>query len=127
MDNPATILLIEDEDDLRDLTARSLRKPGFEVLEARTGREALGVYQANFDRVDLIITDIVMPEMTGPEVIQDIREKYKEAQIKVLYLSGYSASDLNVDGIDQKSSSFLEKPYTTKLLLSEVRRILALE
>ncbi len=113
------ILLIEDESPLRKLVANVLAAAGYRVLEAANGEEALTL--ATGQRIDLLLTDVVMPGMSGPELVTRLRATRPE--LAVLYMSGYDR-----DLIDQKTlertASFLPKPFTPRALLARVVELL---
>jgi two-component system cell cycle sensor histidine kinase/response regulator CckA len=117
-----TILLIEDEDALRELDTLILRQAGFEVLAARSGAEAISMADAHGDGVDLLLTDVMLPGMSGPVVashLQTIRP-----DMKVLYMSGYSHEEAMGDDEPAGPSLFLQKPMTSETLVDAVRRLI---
>src|SRR2546423_15113007 len=83
-----TILLVEDEEGLRGLNARGLRSRGYTVLEAANGVEALDVLAERGSPVDLVVSDVVMPEMDGPTMLKEMRST--NAELKVIFVSGYA-------------------------------------
>ena len=116
------ILLVEDEDAVRLVASRILARCGFSVLEASSGAEALKLMEERSEPVDLLVTDMVMPGMSGPALVQHLRERTPD--LRVLYVSGYSR-----DAIDQKlvfssGSAYLEKPFTADSLANTVGRLL---
>lgn len=123
-DQLTTILLVEDEESLRETTASMLRRRKYVVLEAENGRQAEEIYNQNLNTIDLIITDVIMPQMTGPDLIAKLHQTHPERTILALYLSGYSANELSKHGLSEQDSSFLEKPYSTKQLANKVEEIL---
>jgi two-component system cell cycle sensor histidine kinase/response regulator CckA len=116
------ILLVEDEDPVRIFSARALRNKGYEVLEAKSGEAALGVLETEIDRVDLMITDVVMPQMDGPTLIRHVREMRPE--MKVICISGYAEDRFRqkLGGGDQ--IHFLPKPFSLKQLASKVKDVI---
>ncbi|MGE3387270.1 MAG: ATP-binding protein [Bdellovibrionales bacterium] len=118
-----TVLVVEDQDELRELVCETLIGRGYKVLEAVNGARALDILRATKTTIDLVITDVVMPEMGGEKLMQIIREHHKES--KVLFFSGYSEDILTLHGIDEKESHFLEKPFALTTLLQKVRQILS--
>jgi CheY-like chemotaxis protein len=115
-----TILIVEDELVLRDMAHVILENCGYSVLEAGTGVEAIRVWEANQNGIDLVLTDMVMPEgMSGMELAQRLR-KYKP-DLKVIFASGYSMEDLDTTFIRNGRALFLQKPYTHFTLAKAVR------
>jgi CheY-like chemotaxis protein len=120
--NMETILLVEDEPVLRELARMVLQSYNYNVIEASTGREALKVYQEHPGEVDLLLTDMVMPEgMTGRELAEDLRKQ--KPDLKVVYTSGYSA-DIMGNEAELNDSMFLQKPYPPPQLAHTVRACL---
>ncbi len=116
------ILLVEDEDPVRVFSARALRNKGYEVLEARSGEDALSVLEDQADRVDLLITDVVMPQMDGPTLISNVRKT--QPDMKVICISGYT-EDRFRERIDQGTEiHFLPKPFSLKQLASKVKDVI---
>lgn len=117
-----TILVVEDDGVVRQLIIRSLRENGYQVLEARNGKEALHSlekYQRDFD---LLVTDVIMPEMTGPQLHEELKKYGKDPC--VLYISGYTNNAIVHQGILENELQFLHKPFSTKELLRKIRLIL---
>ncbi|MBX7192098.1 MAG: response regulator [Sandaracinaceae bacterium] len=118
----ASILVVEDEDSIRETVSRILGRRGYRVVEARTGHEALAVVRSGFP-LDLLVTDVVMPERTGPMVAAELREA--RPGLRVLYMSGYTFDALK-EGELRPDERFLRKPFTPEQLLGEVSAALAL-
>jgi CheY-like chemotaxis protein len=118
----AVILLVEDEEILREFGNLVLRKNGYQVLSARDGIEALTIAEQFPGTVDLLFTDVVMPRMGGPELSRRFAQK---ARAPVLFTSGYPRSILAESGLDQEAAEFLQKPYSTQALLLKIREVLA--
>ncbi len=120
-----TILLVEDENSLRTLTRRFLEGRGYTVIEARTGREALGIWAHYRERVELLITDLVMPEgVSGRDLSERLRTD--KPALKIILTSGYSpdvAAKESVSGLAGQNQ-FLQKPYATRDLLKAIRHSL---
>jgi len=113
-----TILLVEDEEGLRALNARGLASRGYTVLEAGNGVEAIEV----FDRggaVDLVVSDVVMPEMDGPTLLKELRRR--NPNVKVIFVSGYAEEAFSKNLPGQEQYEFLAKPFTLKQLVSKVK------
>jgi two-component system, cell cycle sensor histidine kinase and response regulator CckA len=118
-----TILLVEDEDVVRELAREALQQGGYTVLEARHPGEALLVAERQeADGLDLLLTDVVMPHMSGRQLAQRLREK--RPNLPVLLMSGYNDDALVRDGVLQKEYAFLQKPFTPELLARRVRETL---
>jgi CheY-like chemotaxis protein len=117
-----TILLVEDEDAVRALTARVLRRLGYTVVEARHGRDAITRAESYPDPIDLLITDVVLPEMSGGHVAEALRTRH--AELPVLFMSGYTDDELVRADLEKPGTSFLQKPFTARDLAECVRQIL---
>ncbi len=117
-----TILLVEDDQALRKLAGTLLDKYGYTVIEAIDGDDALARFNAYKKRIDLLITDVVIPKRSGIEVFETIRMLHPE--IKVLFLSGYSKDIIQKKGILDTGANFLQKPVSPNTLLAKVREIL---
>jgi CheY-like chemotaxis protein len=117
-----TILLVEDEPALRAMTKEVLRRHGYSVLEASNAAEALRVADEKGCRIDLLLTDVVMPGMNGRELASRLAERC--TGIKVLFVSGYTDSAVIQHGLLSASAEFLEKPFPPSVLLRRVRQLL---
>jgi len=115
-----TILLVDDEEGVRRLIAAVLQSNGYDVLEASNGVTALAAYEKNAHKVDIVLTDIVMPQMSGLEL--GIQLTSRSAGLKILYMSGYRDSATNTATGEVRP--FLLKPFTPDVLLSKVREVL---
>ena len=120
-----TILFVEDDEEVRQVATRILRRNGYRVLEATNGADALRVCEAERDPVDLIVTDIVMPEMGGSELARRIRERQPDARI--LFTSGYTEDAVVRQSFLQEGEAFIEKPFTPALLTQKAREMLESE
>jgi two-component system, cell cycle sensor histidine kinase and response regulator CckA len=118
-----TVLLTEDEEAVRRLTKTILESNGYRVLEAASGDEALSLYKQHAGPVDLIVTDVVMPRMSGRELAEKL--KSLRPGIKILYVSGYTDDAIVRHGLLDQRMSFLQKPFTPDALLRKVRDVLA--
>ncbi len=116
------ILLVEDESVVRKLAYRVLRDHGYTVLEARKGDEALVLAELHEGPIHLLLTDVVMPEMSGREVAQHLLPLRPE--IKVLYMSGYTDDTVLRHGVEESEVPFLQKPFTPEVLMAKVREVL---
>jgi len=117
-----TILLVEDEEAVRSLTSRILKKQGYRVMAAQHGREAMEMAAKEEGRIDLVLTDVVMPGMNGRGLVE--RLTGIRPRIKSLYMSGYTDDDIIRRGFIEPSKSFLQKPFTSDALLQTVRKVL---
>ena len=118
-----TILLVEDESALRELVQEILEKRGYQVLEAATGVEALEIWKQRKDEIDLLFTDMMMPDgISGRELAERILQERPE--LKVIYSSGYSMDVFAADSSFCDSSNFLQKPYDPETLAQIVRESL---
>ncbi len=117
------ILLVEDEDAVRTFSSRALRNKGYEVLEADSGESALELMTADSGSFDLLITDVIMPNMDGPTLIGHVRDEYPD--MKVICISGY-AEDRFRGRLDEGSETvhFLAKPFSLKQLAAKVKDVL---
>ena len=116
------ILIVEDEDSVRSFSARALRTTGYEVFEAASGDEALEVLAELEFNIDLMISDVVMPEMDGPTLLGHVREKRPD--LKVIFVSGYAEESVRQDIADDMSVEFLPKPYSLDQINSKVKDVL---
>ncbi len=117
-----TILLVEDEDDVRTLTARVLEKQGYKVMQAREGNDALALAEWYKGKIDLLLTDVSMPYMNGKSLAERLKEKRSE--IKVLFMSGHADRRVIPPGIINSDVAFLPKPYTAEVLCNKIRSVI---
>jgi len=117
-----TVLLVEDEDAVRVFSSRALRNKGYNIFEARSGEEAIEILEKEGDKVDLIISDVVMPQMDGPTLYKNVRKKYPV--IKFVFVSGYTEDRLREQFTSGETIYFLPKPFTLKQLASKVKDII---
>jgi CheY-like chemotaxis protein len=117
-----TVLLAEDDEALRALGARVLVALGYKVLLARTGREALRIVADHRGPIDLIATDVVMPEMNGSQLVEKVLEARPD--IRVLFMSGYTDDEVMRRGVIDGQTAFLQKPFTPDLLAHKIREVL---
>lgn len=118
-----TILVVEDEDMVRDLVKRSLGYLGYQVIDASNGEEGLEVARQRGEEIDMIFTDIVMPRMSGPEMVARMTEA--EIGYPVLYTTGFTDNKRLLDnGEIREGVNLLPKPYTTKVLANRIREVL---
>jgi two-component system, cell cycle sensor histidine kinase and response regulator CckA len=118
-----TVLLVEDEDPVRKFGARALRNKGYKVIEAESGEAALEVIRNAAEKIDLLITDVVMPRLDGPGLVREVREI--RSDIKVIFISGY-AEDAFRQRLDSDSDiDFLAKPFSLKQLATKVKDVIS--
>ena len=119
MTGDATILLVEDEDAVRMFASRALSGRGYEVLEADSGETALEVMENYDGEIDLVLSDVVMPEMDGPTMLKEMRKR--GVMTKFIFISGYAedAFEKNLEGADD--FAFLAKPFSLKQLTGAVK------
>jgi signal transduction histidine kinase/CheY-like chemotaxis protein len=118
------VLLVEDDRAVRLIAARVLRRDGYEVIEATNGREGLDLYRKLASHVDLILTDLVLPEMGGRAMVRAIVAEGPAPA--VIYMSGYTAEAMSAQSVLDDGDQFLEKPFTTDSMLTKVRETLQL-
>jgi PAS domain S-box-containing protein len=117
-----TILLAEDEEQVRRMAQTILEMYGYRVLEASNGEEATSIFKERGDEIHLVLTDAVMPQMSGPELAQ--RLMTLRPDIKVLYMSGYTDDAIVRHGLIEHEIAFLQKPFTAEALIRKVREAL---
>jgi two-component system cell cycle sensor histidine kinase/response regulator CckA len=117
-----TVLLVEDEESVRQLVRETLESKGYKVLEAENGEAALRIVSNYSDKIDMLITDVVMPGMSGREL--SARLCASRPQTKVLYLSGYTEDAIGHEGVVDPHTVFLQKPFTLQMLSRKVREVL---
>jgi two-component system cell cycle sensor histidine kinase/response regulator CckA len=114
-----TILLVEDEEGLRALNARGLESRGFTVLQASNGIEAIKVLEDRAGEVDLVVSDVVMPEMDGPTLLREMRKR--NPSLKMIFVSGYAEDAFEKNLPERREYAFLAKPFTLKQLVAVVK------
>ncbi len=117
-----TLLLVEDEAAVRSSARRLLERHGYSVLEARHGADALRIVEESGRPIDLVVTDLVMPEMGGKELAERLRTH--RPGLKVLFMSGYTEKAISTGGVMPPNTGFVEKPFTVEQLLRRLREIL---
>ncbi|MBL8759755.1 MAG: response regulator, partial [Phycisphaerae bacterium] len=116
-----TILIAEDSALVRELVAEELRSAGYTVLSAESGPEALKVAAGHAGAIDLLLTDVVMPEMSGVQLAEKLAQTRK---IAVIYMSGYTEETITHHGVDPERATFIAKPFMSDTLLHLIRRVL---
>jgi two-component system cell cycle sensor histidine kinase/response regulator CckA len=117
------VLLVEDEDAVRNFAVVALKRQGYEVLEASDGIEALEVMEANEGRIDIVVSDVVMPEMDGPTLLKKLREKNPD--LKIIFVSGYPNEAFRQTIDENEQFAFLGKPFSLPQLAAKVKEELA--
>jgi two-component system, cell cycle sensor histidine kinase and response regulator CckA len=114
-----TILLVEDEDGLRSLNARGLRSRGYSVIEAANGIEAMEALNEKNGAVDLVVSDVVMPEMDGPTLLKEMRQR--NPNLKIIFVSGYAEEAFDKSLPENEQFAFLAKPFALSALVAKVK------
>jgi CheY-like chemotaxis protein len=117
-----TVLLAEDNEMVRTLTCEILKRQGYTVVEARHGADALDIARRYHGPIHLLLTDVVMPEMSGPELVSRLAPI--RPQMKILYMSGYTADAIDHQGMLDDGIEFLPKPVGVDTLVRKVREVL---
>jgi PAS domain S-box-containing protein len=117
-----TILVVEDDDELREVVERILAKNGYEVISAGSGPKAIEAAREHHGDIDLLLTDVVMPQMQGSELARLLTAERPE--LRVLFMSGYAEHALGASGTLEPGAILLEKPFTEPTVLALVRRVL---
>jgi two-component system, cell cycle sensor histidine kinase and response regulator CckA len=118
-----TILLVEDEEGLRSLNARGLRSRGYSVIEASNGVEAMEALEQKDGAVDLVVSDVVMPEMDGPTLLKTMRGRNPD--LKIIFVSGYAEDAFGKSLPENQQFAFLPKPFTLAQLVAAVKETMA--
>jgi len=116
-----SILVADDEPVVLTLTKVILRTYGYNVLLATNGEEALELHRKS-GPVDLVLTDVIMPQMTGPELIHELKQKTKD--LRCVFMSGYDYEYIQKHGVHDLECAYLRKPFTPEALLKKVRQTL---
>ena len=118
-----TILLVEDEEGLRSLNARGLRSRGYSVIEASNGIEAMEALEEKNGAVDLVVSDVVMPEMDGPTLLREMR--IRNPNLKIIFVSGYAEEAFDKSLPENEQFAFLAKPFALSALIAKVKETMA--
>jgi PAS domain S-box-containing protein len=118
-----TILVVEDEAPVRYMMTRALREAGYRVLEAGNGAEALALVERNSERIELLLTDVVMPGKSGRELAEELRARFPE--MAVLYASGYTDGEITRRGLLAPGAALVEKPVTPSVLVRAVQKTIS--
>ncbi len=117
-----TVLLVEDEESVRTLTETILRRLGYKVLTADGGENALRLWQDHRDQIDIVLTDVIMPHMSGSQLAQRLRES--KPSLKVLFMSGYTDDMIAGQGVLAGDTQLIQKPFTSRELGLRLRAVL---
>jgi CheY-like chemotaxis protein len=117
-----TILLVDDEESLRTVVVDLLLQLGYQMLSAASGKEALALVAKHPTKIDLLITDVIMDEMPGPELAEMLLSSRPD--MKVIFISGYAEGSLAPDGVLKPGTILVQKPFTIKVLSAKVREVL---
>jgi len=121
-DKEFTILLVEDQEMVQDLVTEILEDEGFKVIAAYNGLNALEVAKEYNNHIDLMLTDVIMPEMNGRELAQRI--KAEKPDLKILFMSGYTGEEMRNRGVLEPGTNFIQKPFSPDSLVEKVREVL---
>jgi two-component system, cell cycle sensor histidine kinase and response regulator CckA len=117
-----TILLVDDEELIRDIVSRNLKKAGYEVITASHGKEAIDIYERRGSEIDLALLDLIMPEMGGKQCLEGLLSL--NPSVKVVIATGYSASGPTKEALQAGARGFVNKPYEMRQMLEVVREAL---
>jgi len=117
-----TVLLVEDEDAVRAFAVRALASRGYTVLEASSGADALEVMDRHDGKIDLVVSDVVMPEMDGPTLLKEIRKR--GVKVRIIFMSGYAEDAFKKNLEKDETFQFLQKPFTLKDLAAIVKKVI---
>lgn len=117
-----TILLVEDEEPLRKVIIELLTQIGYNVLSAANGKQALELAQSYTQTIHLLITDVIMPEIAGPELAKELCAFRRD--LKVIYISGYADSSLAPEGVLNPGTVLVTKPFSVRTLSAKMREVL---
>jgi CheY-like chemotaxis protein len=120
IERTGTVLVVEDQDLFREMIHEVLEQNGFRVLLAQNGDEALRICEEQTDPIDLVLTDVVMPKMSGPQLAEKISARRK---MRVLFMSGYSDDAIARHGVLAERAEFLQKPFSPDDLLRKVQSV----
>jgi two-component system cell cycle sensor histidine kinase/response regulator CckA len=125
----ATILVVEDNDELRQLACHMLDVKGYRTVAARDGEEALAIFEADPSGIDLLLSDLVMPRMSGRELFNHLTARRPD--LPALYMSGYAENEVRdrgapLDGVLSQQAHFIQKPFASRALAHAVRKALGI-
>jgi DNA-binding NtrC family response regulator len=117
-----TLLIVENEAAIRNLLQMAFRRDGYSVLAAESGHEALAIVRDHTGAIDLVITDVIMPDMDGPELVKHLQSL--RPHTRTLFMSGYTNETLGEHGIVSGNVNFIQKPFSPRVIAQRVRDIL---
>jgi PAS domain S-box-containing protein len=117
-----TILVVEDEQQVREIIVSVLGEVGFNTIEARDGKEGLELVRSRGDELDLVVTDVIMPRLQGPEMVAEFRDQFPT--LPVVFTSGYAEGRIEMEALEEVGDAFLAKPFRPTVLLEVVREAL---
>jgi len=117
-----TVLFVDDEDMIIEIAEELFEQLGYKVLTARSGREAIETYEKNKERIDIVLLDMIMPDMSGGDTYDSLKEI--NPMVKVLLFSGYSINGKATEIMDRGCNGFIQKPFKMKELSQKLREIL---
>lgn len=117
-----TVLVVENESAIRHLVQMALERHGYHILAAESGADALRVAGSHAGRIDLLISDVVIPDMNGPEIARRLSTAHPE--LHTLFMSGYMDDALGEHGLGGEEVDFIQKPFSPRVLAQKVREIL---
>ncbi len=119
---PETLLVVEDEVSVRRLAVRILKTHGYNVIEVESPEEAIEFAERKSTKLDILLTDVIMPKMNGRELYEEISKEH--SKLKVIYMSGYPHNVVAPHGIMEEEIDFLQKPFSVEELTDKVRKVL---
>ena len=122
LDKQYTILLVEDQEMVRDLVTEILEEEGFKVITAYNGLNALKVTKEYTGSIDLMLTDVIMPEMNGRELAKKI--EVEKPELKIIFMSGYTGEEMRNRGVLEPETNFIQKPFSPDSLIEKIREVL---
>jgi CheY-like chemotaxis protein len=117
-----TVLVVDDQEQVRTLVRSVLKRHGYHVLEVNNAAHALALSDRHVSKIDLLLTDVVMPQMSGKQLADRLVDS--RGEMKILYMSGYTDNSVIRHGLLESDVAFLQKPLTPASLLSKVRKVL---